>query len=303
MVSTSFTGVETCLVLVSIIKYTLCNLHSTLKGSDSMSRTVDRQYEDLLSSVLETGHKKSDRTGTGTLSLFGPQIRYDLGNGLPIITTKKVFFKAIVVELLWFLRGESNIRYLLDNGVKIWNEWADEDGELGPVYGVQWRSWPKSDGGSIDQISRALDQIKNNPDSRRIIVSAWNVAELPKMKLEPCHAFFQFYVADGRLSLKMYQRSSDMFLGVPFNVTSYSLLTHMMAQQAGLEVGDFIWTSGDTHVYSNHVDQVRTQLQREPRLFPTLNLRKAESIFDYQPEDFQLVDYRHHPMIKAPIAI
>jgi len=264
---------------------------------------VDTQYEDLLRDILENGTPKGDRTGTGTVSVFGRQLRYDLSQGLPVITTKKVHLHSVIVELLWFLRGDSNTQWLRDNGVTIWDEWADENGELGPVYGVQWRSWPTPDGGSIDQIGQALELLKKNPDSRRIIVSAWNVADLDYMALPPCHALFQFYVADGRLSCQLYQRSSDMFLGVPFNITSYALLTHMMAQQAGLEVGDFVWTSGDTHIYSNHFEQVKKQLAREPFPFPALKLNKAKSLFDYGPEDFEVVDYQHHTGIKAPVAV
>ena len=235
--------------------------------------------------------------------MFGRQIRYDLSQGFPLITTKRVHLKSIVGELLWFLRGESNIAWLTENGVSIWDEWADENGELGPVYGVQWRSWPTPSGEHIDQISQVIDQIRSNPDSRRLIVSAWNVADIPNMALAPCHAFFQFYVADGKLSCQLYQRSADMFLGVPFNIASYALLTHMIAQQVGLDVGDFVWTGGDCHIYDNHVEQVTEQLSREPFPFPTLQLRKADSIFDYQIDDVVVVDYRHHPGIKAPVAV
>lgn len=264
---------------------------------------VDTQYEDLLRLVRDTGTTKSDRTGTGTTSIFGHQLRYDLAKGFPLITTKRVHVKSIVHELLWFLSGDSNISYLQENGVRIWNEWADESGDLGPVYGVQWRSWPTPDGGHIDQVQRVLEQIKTTPDSRRMIVSAWNVADLDQMALQPCHAFFQFYVADGRLSLQLYQRSADLFLGVPFNIASYALLTHMFAQQAGLEVGDFIWTGGDCHIYSNHAEQVETQLQRQPYPFPTLKLRQAASIFDYTYDDVEFIDYAHHPRIPAPVAV
>ena len=235
--------------------------------------------------------------------MFGRQIRYDLSQGFPLITTKRVHLKSIVGELLWFLRGESNIAWLTENGVSIWDEWADENGELGPVYGVQWRSWPTPSGEHIDQISQVIDQIRSNPDSRRLIVSAWNVADIPNMALAPCHAFFQFYVADGKLSCQLYQRSADMFLGVPFNIASYALLTHMIAQQVGLDVGDFVWTGGDCHIYDNHVEQVTEQLSREPFPFPTLQLRKADSIFDYQIDDVVVVDYQHHPGIKAPVAV
>lgn len=264
---------------------------------------VHTGYEDLLRDVLENGTVKTDRTGTGTLSLFGAQLRYDLSAGFPLITTKRVHLKSIVYELLWFLRGDSNVKYLQDHGVRIWNEWADDDGELGPVYGVQWRSWPTPDGGHIDQISEVLRQLRETPDSRRIIVSAWNVAELGTMALMPCHALFQFYVADGRLSCQLYQRSADLFLGVPFNIASYSLLTHMVAQQTGLEVGDFVWTGGDVHIYANHVDAVRTQLDREPYPFPRLELRKAPSLFEYGFEDVAVEGYQHHPTISAPIAV
>ncbi|MFT4471788.1 thymidylate synthase [Arthrobacter sulfonylureivorans] len=253
---------------------------------------------------MANGTAKSDRTGTGTRSVFGRQIRYDLAQGFPLITTKRVHFKSVALELLWFLRGDSNAKWLQERGVKIWNEWADADGELGPVYGVQWRSWPTPDGGHIDQIANLVEDLKNNPDSRRHIVSAWNVAEIKNMALPPCHAFFQFYVADGKLSCQLYQRSADMFLGVPFNIASYALLTQMLAQQVGLEPGEFIWTGGDVHVYDDHVDQVREQLSREPYPYPTLNiLRKPESIFDYSLEDFDVANYQHHPAIKAPVAV
>ncbi|WP_019126254.1 thymidylate synthase [Actinomyces sp. ph3] len=264
---------------------------------------IDRQYEDLLAKIMREGTEKSDRTGTGTRSLFGAQLRYDLSKGFPLITTKRVHMKSIIGELLWFLSGDSNVRWLQENGVRIWNEWADENGDLGPVYGVQWRRWNAGDGREIDQISQVLETLKTNPDSRRMIVSAWNVGDLPKMALEPCHAFFQLYVADGRLSLQLYQRSADMFLGVPFNIASYSLLTHMFAQQAGLEVGDFIWTGGDCHIYSNHVEQVTEQLSREPYPFPTLKLRKADSMFSYGFDDVEIVGYEHHPTIKAQVAV
>ncbi len=268
-----------------------------------MDLMADRQYEDLLDLVLRAGTAKDDRTGTGTLSRFGHQLRYDLSAGFPLITTKRVHMKSIVHELLWFLRGDSNIAYLRENGVRIWDEWADDDGELGPVYGVQWRSWPTPDGGHIDQIARVLEQLRSDPDSRRIIVSAWNVSELDAMALAPCHALFQFYVADGKLSCQLYQRSADLFLGVPFNIASYSLLTHMVAQQVGLGVGDFIWTGGDCHIYSNHVDQVREQLEREPYEFPQLELHQAPDLFSYTASDIQVVGYQHHPGIKAPIAV
>ncbi|MFI9401490.1 thymidylate synthase [Nocardia sp. NPDC052316] len=264
---------------------------------------TDTQYEDLLRLVLESGTKKADRTGTGTRSIFGHQLRYDLSAGFPLITTKKVHLKSIVYELLWFLRGESNVRWLQEHGVSIWDEWADADGELGPVYGVQWRSWPTPDGVHIDQISEVLHTLRTNPDSRRMLVSAWNVSELDKMALAPCHAFFQFYVAEGRLSCQLYQRSADLFLGVPFNIASYALLTQMVAQQTELELGDFIWTGGDCHIYDNHLDQVGEQLTREPFPFPALHLRPAPTLFDYAYEDVEVVGYQHHPAIKAPVAV
>ncbi|MET9026844.1 thymidylate synthase [Nocardia sp. NPDC004168] len=263
----------------------------------------DTQYEDLLRLVLTSGTKKADRTGTGTRSVFGHQLRYDLAAGFPLITTKKVHLKSIVYELLWFLRGDSNIGWLREHGVSIWDEWADAHGELGPVYGVQWRSWPAPDGTHIDQISQVLHTLRTNPDSRRIIVSAWNVADLDKMALAPCHAFFQFHVADGKLSCQLYQRSADLFLGVPFNIASYALLTHMVAQQTELTPGDFIWTGGDCHIYDNHLDQVAEQLARDPYPFPTLRLHPAPTLFDYRYEDVEVIDYRHHPAIKAPVAV
>lgn len=269
----------------------------------AMPSPVDRQYEDLLASVMATGEPKSDRTGTGTRSLFGTQLRYNLQQGFPLVTTKRVHLKSVVGELLWFLRGDSNVHWLQEHGIRIWNEWANEDGDLGPVYGVQWRSWNAGEGDTVDQISRVLDLLQTNPDSRRMVVSAWNVADLEKMALEPCHAFFQLYVSNGRLSLQLYQRSADMFLGVPFNIASYSLLTHMFAQQAGLEVGDFVWTGGDCHIYDTHVEQVREQLSREPFPFPTLELRKADSLFDYDFADVTVRDYQHHPTIKATVAV
>ena len=265
--------------------------------------TVPTPYEDLLRRVLEEGTPKADRTGTGTRSLFGHQLRYDLSAGFPLVTTKKVHFKSVAYELLWFLRGDSNVRWLQENGVSIWDEWADAEGELGPVYGVQWRSWPTPDGRHLDQISASLELLRSDPDSRRNIVSAWNVAELPGMALPPCHLLFQFYVADGRLSCQLYQRSADLFLGVPFNIASYSLLTHMMAQQVGLEVGEFVWTGGDCHIYDNHVEQVRTQLAREAYPYPELRLNRADSLFDYTFEDMEIVGYEHHPGIKAPVAV
>ena len=264
---------------------------------------MNSSYEDLLRDVYAHGEHKDDRTGTGTRSVFGRQIRFDLAQGFPLITTKRVHLKSVVGELLWFLRGESNVAWLRENGVTIWDEWADEAGELGPVYGVQWRSWPTPSGEHIDQISQLIEQIRSNPDSRRLIVSAWNVADIPNMALAPCHAFFQFYVADGKLSCQLYQRSADMFLGVPFNIASYALLTHMIAQQTGLEVGDFVWTGGDCHIYDNHIEQVETQLSREPYPFPTLVLNKAASIFDYSLDDVAVDGYEHHPGIKAPVAV
>ena len=261
-------------------------------------------YEDLLRDTFEHGVHKTDRTGTGTRSVFGRQIRFDLADGFPLITTKRVHFKSIAVELLWFLRGEGNVEYLHANGVTIWDEWADASGDLGPVYGVQWRSWPTPSGEQIDQIADVIQQIKVNPDSRRLVVSAWNPADIPRMALAPCHALFQFYVADGRLSCQLYQRSGDMFLGVPFNIASYALLTHMVAQQTGLEPGDFIWTGGDTHIYDNHVEQVTEQLSRKPFPLPTLRItRKPASIFDYTLDDFEVVDYQHHPAIRGAVAV
>ena len=253
---------------------------------------------------MANGTQKSDRTGTGTRSVFGRQMRFDLSESFPLITTKRVHFKSVALELLWFLRGDSNVRWLQERGVSIWDEWADDDGELGPVYGVQWRSWPTPDGGHIDQIEKLVEGIRKNPDSRRHIVTAWNPAEVENMALPPCHALFQFYVADGRLSCQLYQRSADTFLGVPFNIASYALLTLMVAQQTGLEPGEFIWSGGDVHIYDNHVDQVREQLSREPFPYPKLRIRRTpESIFDYALEDFEVLDYRHHPGIKAPIAV
>ena len=263
----------------------------------------DTQYEDLLRRVLTSGTVKSDRTGVGTRSLFGHQLRYRLADGFPLITTKKVHFKSVAYELLWFLRGEGNVRWLQEHGVSIWDEWAAEDGNLGPVYGVQWRSWPTPDGRHIDQIAEVLRLLRTDPDSRRIIVSAWNVGELTNMALPPCHAFFQFYVADGELSCQLYQRSADMFLGVPFNIASYALLTHMIAAQTGLAVGDLVWTGGDIHVYDNHVEQARLLLTRGARPFPTLELKAADSLFDYSYEDIAVLGYDPHPAIKAPVAV
>jgi len=263
-----------------------------------------RQYEDFMRHVFEHGVDKTDRTGTGTKSWFGYQMRFDLREGFPLVTTKKLHLRSIIHELLWFLQGSSNVRYLHDNKVTIWDEWARADGELGPVYGVQWRSWPTPDGGSIDQIAQVVQQIRTNPDSRRLIVSAWNVGDIPKMALPPCHLLFQFYVAEGRLSCQLYQRSCDIFLGVPFNIASYALLTHMVAQQCDLDVGDFVWTGGDCHIYNNHFEQVREQLAREPRPYPRLAIkRRPPSIFDYAFEDFEIVDYDPHPHIKAPVAV
>ena len=269
-----------------------------------MTRPIRSQYEDFMRLVATTGVAKADRTGTGTKSVFGHQMRFDLREGFPLVTTKKVHLKSIILELLWFLRGDGNARWLQERGVTIWDEWAGPDGDLGPVYGVQWRSWPTPDGGHIDQIAQVVQQLKSNPDSRRIIVSAWNVAALPQMALMPCHAFFQFYVAEGTLSCQLYQRSADIFLGVPFNIASYALLTHMLAQQCDLEVGDFIWTGGDCHIYSNHSEQVALQLSRAPHPYPVLQIkRRPDSIFDYQYEDFEVLDYVHHPAIKAPVAV
>ena len=263
-----------------------------------------RTYLNLMQHVLDHGTKKSDRTGTGTLSVFGYQMRFDLAEGFPLVTTKKCHLKSIVHELLWFLQGDTNIKYLKDNGVSIWDEWADENGNLGPVYGKQWRSWGKPDGGTIDQITEVIDQIKKNPDSRRLIVSAWNVGELDKMALAPCHAFFQFYVADGKLSCQLYQRSADIFLGVPFNIASYALLTLMIAQVCGLQPGDFVHTLGDAHLYLNHLEQTRLQLSREPRKLPTLHLNPAiKDIFSFKFEDVTLEGYDPHAAIKAPVAI
>lgn len=265
--------------------------------------TVETPYEDLLRDVLATGTAKADRTGTGTRSVFGRQLRFDLSRGFPLVTTKRVHLRSVVYELLWFLRGDSNVGWLREHGVSIWDEWADADGELGPVYGVQWRSWPTPDGGHVDQITRLVEQLTSDPDSRRHLVSAWNVAQIPAMALAPCHVLFQFYVADGRLSCQLYQRSADLFLGVPFNIASYALLTHMVAQQTGYEVGEFIWTGGDCHIYDNHLEQVREQLSRAPYPAPTLRLHRAPSILDYRFEDVEVLDYRHHPAIKAPVAV
>ena len=263
-----------------------------------------KQYLDLMRDILENGSEKTDRTGTGTVSVFGRQMRFDLSKGFPLVTTKKLHLRSIIYELLWFLKGETNIKYLKDNGVSIWDEWADENGELGPVYGSQWRSWPAPDGRRIDQITQVLNQIKTKPDSRRHIVTAWNPAEVDKMALPPCHALFQFYVADGKLSCQLYQRSADYFLGVPFNIASYALLVHLFAQQCDLAVGDFVWTGGDVHLYSNHLEQVKLQLARAPFPLPQLNIkRKPASIFEYEFEDFEILNYQSHPGIKAPIAV
>jgi thymidylate synthase len=263
-----------------------------------------RAYLDLMRHVREHGHVKSDRTGTGTLSVFGHQMRFDLSEGFPLVTTKKLHVRSIIHELLWFLSGDSNIAYLKENGVSIWDDWADENGELGPVYGVQWRSWPTPDGRSIDQISQVMQQLRETPDSRRILLSAWNVAEIDNMALPPCHCLFQFYVAEGKLSCQLYQRSCDIFLGVPFNIASYALLTHMLAQQADLGVGDFVWTGGDCHLYSNHLEQADEQLSREPLPLPRLAIRRRpDSIFDYRFDDFEILNYESHPHIKAAVAV
>jgi len=263
-----------------------------------------RQYLDFLRHIRQHGARKDDRTGTGTLSVFGHQMRFDLAAGFPLVTTKKLHLRSIIYELLWFLTGDTNVKYLRDHGVSIWDEWADKDGNLGPVYGKQWRSWPTADGRTIDQLARVVEQLKTNPNSRRILVSAWNVGELDQMALLPCHALFQFYVADKRLSCQLYQRSADALLGVPFNIASYALLTHMLAQQCGLEVGEFIWTGGDCHLYLNHLEQADLQLTREPYPQPKLLIRrKPPSLFDYCFEDFEILDYRSHAAIKAPIAV
>ncbi|HEY9460315.1 MAG TPA: thymidylate synthase [Paralcaligenes sp.] len=262
------------------------------------------QYEDFMRHVYEHGQAKTDRTGTGTRSVFGYQMRFNLAEGFPLVTTKKLHTKSIFIELLWFLRGDSNVRWLQEQGVTIWDEWATAEGDLGPIYGVQWRAWPTPDGGHIDQITQIIEQIRKNPDSRRMIVSAWNVGDIPNMALPPCHAMFQFYVANGKLSCQLYQRSADIFLGVPFNIASYALLTHMVAQQCDLGVGDFVWTGGDCHLYSNHLEQVKLQLSRQPYPYPRLRItRKPDSIFDYRYEDFGIIGYESHPHIKAPVAI
>jgi thymidylate synthase len=263
-----------------------------------------QQYLSMMRHVRDHGARKDDRTGTGTLSIFGHQMRFDLSQGFPLVTTKKLHTKSVIHELLWFLRGDSNVRYLQENGISIWNEWADENGELGPIYGVQWRSWPTPSGESVDQIKEVVDLLRDNPDSRRILVSAWNAAELSNMALPPCHTMFQFYVADGKLSCQLYQRSADTFLGVPFNIASYALLTHMLAQQTDLKVGDFVWTGGDCHLYLNHLEQVEEQLSRQPLALPRLAIkRRPDSIFDYQFEDFEILNYECHPHIKAAVAV
>ena len=263
-----------------------------------------RQYLDFMRHVRDHGQRKDDRTGTGTLSVFGYQMRFDLGAGFPLLTTKKVHTKSIIHELLWFLAGDTNVGYLRDNGVTIWDEWADAKGDLGPIYGHQWRSWPTPDGGTIDQLSDVVAQIRRNPNSRRLIVSAWNVGDIPRMKLPPCHAFFQFYVADGKLSCQLYQRSADIFLGVPFNIASYALLTHLVAQQTHLGVGDFIWTGGDCHLYMNHLEQVETQLSRAPAALPQLVIkRRPESLYDYRYDDFEIANYLPQAAIRAPVAV
>jgi len=263
-----------------------------------------KQYLDLMRHVRDNGTVKSDRTGTGTVSVFGHQMRFDLSEGFPLVTTKKLHLRSIIHELLWFLTGDSNIQYLKDNGVSIWDDWADENGDLGPVYGVQWRNWPTPGGGSVDQISQIMQQLRETPDSRRIILSAWNVGEIENMALPPCHCLFQFYVADGKLSCQLYQRSCDIFLGVPFNIASYALLTHMLAQQADLAVGDFVWTGGDCHLYSNHLQQADEQLSRELLPLPQLAIkRRPDSIFDYKYEDFEILNYESHPHIKAAVAV
>jgi thymidylate synthase len=288
------------------VQSTSCSHHLPFAIHHSLNNYLAamQQYQQLLHFILDNGSQKTDRTGTGTISHFGYQMRFDLSEGFPLVTTKKVHLKSIIYELLWFLHGETNTKYLKDHGVSIWDEWADENGELGPVYGKQWRSWEGADGAVIDQITDAIKQIKNNPDSRRIIVSAWNVADLPRMALMPCHTLFQFYVADGKLSCQLYQRSADVFLGVPFNIASYALLTMMMAQVCDLEAGDFIHTFGDVHIYNNHLEQVNLQLSRKPYPLPTMKLNPAVNhIFDFTYEDFTLENYQFHPAIKAPVAV
>ena len=267
------------------------------------SASIPTPYEDLLRDVLETGLHRPDRTGTGTRSVFGRQIRFDLSQGFPLITTKRVHFKSVALELLWFLRGDGNVRWLQERGVSIWDEWADENGDLGPVYGVQWRSWPTPEGGHVDQLAQVIQQLRTNPDSRRHIVSAWNVADIPDMALPPCHLLFQFYVADGKLSCQLYQRSADLFLGVPFNIASYALLTHLVAAEVGLEVGDFVWTGGDCHIYDNHVEQVTEQLSRDPYPLPTITLTPGRSLAELDYDDIVLNDYQHHPAIHGAVAV
>ena len=283
--------------------YAQRNENHCLHRTDAMTEHPEFQYLRLLQSILDHGHKRDDRTGTGTIGLFGHQMRFDLTQGFPLLTTKKVHFKSIAIELLWFLKGETNIKFLKDNGVKIWDEWADPDGELGPVYGKQWRSWAAPDGRLIDQMSRLVDEIKTNPMSRRHIVTAWNPADLDAMALPACHCFFQFYVSGNRLSCQLYQRSGDAFLGVPFNIASYALLTHMVANATGLEVGDFIHSFGDVHIYLNHIDQVRTQLERTPLPFPQLRLKAKADLFSYEYQDFALDNYQSHSVLKAPVAV
>lgn len=276
----------------------------TMPESSILNPKAMREYLNLMQRILDHGAQKSDRTGTGTLSLFGEQMRFDLAQGFPLVTTKKIHVKSLVHELLWFLRGETNTSYLRENGVTIWDEWADERGELGPVYGYQWRSWPAADGRHIDQLTEVIEELKRFPHSRRLIVSAWNVADIPKMALAPCHAFFQFYVADGKLSCQLYQRSADVFLGVPFNIASYALLTLMVAQVCNLKLGEFVHTFGDVHLYLNHLDQAREQLQREPKALPTMKLKPAvKNLFEFRYEDFTLQGYEPHPLIKAPVAV
>ncbi|TFC31735.1 thymidylate synthase [Cryobacterium sp. TMT1-3] len=283
---------------------TPCRPERIVYDGSVTSLAADAQYSALLRDTLENGARKADRTGTGTRSVFGRQLRFDLADGFPLVTTKRVHFASIAYELLWFLRGDSNVTWLQEQGVRIWNEWADESGELGPVYGVQWRSWPTPGGETIDQISQVLDTLRTDPDSRRMIVSAWNVADLPKMALAPCHALFQFYVADGKLSCQLYQRSADLFLGVPFNIASYALLTQLVAEQAGLELGEFVWTGGDCHIYDNHVEQVTEQLSRTPFPSPTLRIKPGRaSLFDYEYDDLMLENYQHHPAIKGAVAV
>ena len=273
-------------------------------SDDPLAGSVRSQYEDFMRHVFTAGSPKQDRTGTGTVSVFGYQMRFDLGEGFPLVTTKKVHFASVAKELLWFLRGDGNVRWLQEQGVTIWDEWADENGDLGPVYGVQWRSWPTPEGTHVDQIADVVRLLREEPDSRRIVVSAWNVADLSRMALQPCHAFFQLHVADGRLSCQVYQRSADVFLGVPFNIASYALLTHMLAQQCDLDVGDLVWTGGDCHIYDNHREQVETQLGRDPYPYPSLHLpRRPASIFEYAFEDFEVIGYVHHPAIRAQVAV